>query len=790
MDIRPTLTIPMLLLAGAVAAAQDGIGMPDELGFGLPDEAPPFAAPMPEPADRGPGALPDQTEQPGALPGRQGVSSNGVDITANYVWAQRRRGTIVMSEGVRAEYQGTTISADRCDYDTDNELALFYPYVVLEREGERIVGEQCLFRFEDRTWTLWNATAELSPSFLSNWTTDFTYLHADRIEGDDVHAVLYDVYFTSCPYARVRRSSETGELGSRERPHWRIQSTRARIWDEWDEIVLGPSTVYLGNVPVFWAPGFGFKRSFWSRLDTFPTVGRNSVEGWYFQWAYRYSGKNLLRIALTEKQGNTYGFDYRYDGRTTRFGVVVSYRTKTNSFTGSADLSTTALGGTFQAGYNLSRASGLAATTSTTESRSISYSNRGSWGDLSLRASQNATISDRRRENTNAQATYRYPLSDTLNFDGSVQYTSNDTVQTGTNTPVANEELQTRAVLTGRQNAFDWELRHEKRIDPDRDRYTGDNNFGFVDRLPEFRANTDLRRIGIPSRTWTLRATGTAGWLYEAATRVTTARYAMDLQGSRSTINIGGTQINVSGDYRQRWYGDNTAIYSLGTRVGIQSKWSGSVRSSFNYNYQTTAGYSPFRFDFMSRYHTASGVVDWQLPATGSRQSAQIGTAFDFRLHRWSDLRLSYMWSGSPGNALNVSTGYDLENGGLRQLVVRYNSRRKGRYDLQLTTGYDFRGKQLSTTRAQFDWEIERDQWRIRWLTTYNPTRSRFEQNAIQLIRYTHCFTYGLSYNAQRGDFRFSVQLRGFPVFSDQSFAIGGQGEFLSPSSGGGEVLF
>ena len=794
--------LPLLVsmgLLGGLARAQDPSFLDPESAFGHNSGLGPGLDPGFDGGLGGPMAspLPDQMAMPGGGPG--GVSagvggSRGVDISANLAWYHEERGAILMSEGVRASYMGTTITADRCDYDSEAEVAYFYPYIVLEREGERIVGERCVFSLRDRTWTIWNATAELSPKFFSNWTTDFSYIHAERIDGDDNRADLTKLYFTTCPKARVERTTDTGIAPEPEIPHWRIEADHGKIDRRGEYVSVGPSKVYLGRQAVFWLPGWGVERSWLSKLDTLPEIGQNASEGMYFGWAYRYSARNFVKVRFTEKQGNTYGADwsYRGDDDRFRFDINANYRTKTDSFTGASTLNAPLLGGHLSASYSLSRTSALIATTSTTENRRIGYTNSGDRFQLRLNANQTITTSTQRRENMSADASIRYSFGDKDSLDASTRYTSTDTILPGGdgNELVANEELLTTIVYQSRQKAVDWEARVEMRDDPDGDTYTGDDSFGYVERLPQVTARTNLRRLGVNSRAWTTSMEATAGWIREAATDTETARYALDLSANRRALTWGDTAMTLSSNYRQRWYGDGTAIYSVGGRVGLESDWSSHWASSVTYNVVDTSGYSPFRFDYMTNTHNISAAVNWTNRRTGSNQRSQLSTAYDFRLRRWSDLRWTYAWNGSAGNSLSLNANYRLESGEMGLVSLRYNRRRYGCYDWSLSAGYDFRTSKLQTIRSSLDWEIERDQWRLRWGAGYNPARGKLDQNNIQLIRYTHCFTYALTYNAQRQGFRFSVNVRGLPSLLDDGFSVGGTGEFLSPTTGGSGDVF
>jgi len=492
-------------------------------------------------------------------------------------------------------------------------------------------------------------------------------------------------------------------------------------------------------------------------------------------------------VRFTQKQGETYGLDYRYSKGSTGLDVVANYRTKSNSFTGSADLRTKFLGGSFTAGYNLSRSSALVSGSSTTETRRMSYSLTGGAHSLNLSANQNITTSTQRRESTTASAAYKWRWSDSTELSANLNYTSNDTVQPGGSSDelVANEELTSTIRLNSRQKAFDWEFVHEQRVDPDGDAYTGADNFGIIERMPEIGFKTDLSRMGIPSRTWTATIEGTAGRLHEASTGTRTARYAMNVSARRRTINWGITKVDISGNYSQRWYGDKTAIYNLGERVPFATDWSDQLTSNLTYSHQTSAGYTPFRSDYMSRYHTASGNVTWNHRTSGSNQNASLATSYDLKLKRWSDLRFSYAWNGSAGNGVTVSTNYDLEDDRFRQLSLRYATRPFGWYDWQVSTGYDFRTGEITPIRSALDWEIDKDSWRLRFISTYNPTLERLSQTEIGLIHYTSAYTYALTYNGQQKAFRFAISVRGLPNLVSEGFGIGEHGEFLTPTSGG-----
>lgn len=756
------------------------------------------------PADTGevgapssPTTPPDQLAEPLPVEGDRvsagaGVASNGVALSANLIWAQSERGALLMSEGVRAEYQGTTITADRCDIDTDAQIAYFYPYVVLEREGERIVGERCEFRFDDHTWTIWNATAELSPRFFSNWTSDIAYLHAEEIEGDDDRATLHDAYLTTSPRARIERETDTGLLKKQKDPQWMLRCDRIRVERRGRYVVLSPVTVYIAKVPIFWLPGLGISRSFLRSARYVPEVGQNASEGWYFRWAYPYYRDNMLRVGFTQNQGETYGLDYRRRGDTTSYGVVANYRTKTRSFTGSANLDTRVAGGSLSASYELARASALLSTFSTTENAQFSYSLSRGAHSINLNANQNATTTTQRRTNSSANADYRWSLDDATEFQASAQYSSVDTTPSGATDPdalVANEELQTTLRLSSRQSWADLQLLQEQRVDPDGDTYTDDDLYGYTERLPELELRTDLRRLGLAVPKWAANITASAGRLHEASTETRLWRYAVDADVRRDPIDWGTTRLDLSGGYKQRYYQGDTAIYSLGGRANLTTEWSEQLRTTFLYNYMTTAGYSPLRSDFMSRYQTASGSIQWTSTGPRVRQNASLDTSYDVRLSRWADLRLAYGWRGSAGNSITLSTSYNLEGGGFRQASIAYNTRRRGVYDWQLSTGYDFGSSQFTTVRSTLDWMIKDDSWRVRWTAGYSPARSKLDQNNIQLIHYTGAFTYALGYNSQRRDFRLSISVRGLPNLVSEGFGVGSHGEIVTPTTGGGSYF-
>lgn len=747
-----------------------------------PADGPPDDAAFAQPA------LPDQFaegETGGATP--QGLTSNGVSFSANLVWMELARGAVTMSEGVRAEYQGTIITADRCDYDTDRDIALFYPYIVLEREGERMVAEECEFRPRDKTWTLRNATVEISPRYLNNVTTDYVYLHAQTIEGDDDRAELRDAYLTTSPRARILRDTETGLLIPQKPPQWTLRTDRIRLEHRGNYIVLGPSTLYIAKVPIFWVPGVGISRSLLRNVRYLPEVGQNASDGWYFRWAYPYYRDNLARIGYSQKQGMSYGLEYRHRGDPTSYSAVVNYRVQSKSFTGDLDFSTRVFGGSLSASHQIARASAIQDTLSTTEDTSAAYTLNSGRHALSLNGSRNATTTTQRRSTASASGDYRYRLSDSTDFQATSRYSANDvTDPTDSAALVANEELNTVFRLASRQSWADLEISHEKRSDPDGDRYTLDDSYGYVDKTPEITLRTDLDRLGIGSGPWSVDLDAAATDLSETATSTRLWRYALDADARRSVISFGKTQVTLAGKYAQRYYQDGTANYTMTGRTGVTTRWSDQLTSVFSWNYINASGYSPFRSDMLQRSHTASGSLKWSHRGSGSDQNASLDVSRDLRLGRWSDLRFSYGWRGSAGNSLTLSTTYDMEDHAFRQASVIYNTRAIRSFDWQVSTGYDFRTDKITPVRSQLDWMIDPDSWRVRWTASYTPSRNRFDQTTVQLIHYTQAFTYAVSYNSQRRDFRFSISVRGLPNLVSEGFGVGSSGELLSPATGGG----
>jgi len=236
---------------------------------------------------------------------------------------------------------------------------------------------------------------------------------------------------------------------------------------------------------------------------------------------------------------------------------------------------------------------------------------------------------------------------------------------------------------------------------------------------------------------------------------------------------------NVRGQFTQTVYSDDTAQYVLGAFSDLDIRLSDQWRANLSYNRQKPAGFTPFRFDFVSRYESLDLRVSCQ---QGDRLMFSLSGGRDLERNRYRDIILRLQYSPNQSYYASLSTGYSIENTELRDVLLRLSLFSGDRFELDTTTRYSPRTHDISRIRAYLYWQVT-DKWRIEGITGFNGFTNEFDFNQFRITRDLHCWEAFLTWDQQRRELRLDLALKAFPGL-DTRFGVGATGQALDVSAG------
>jgi LPS-assembly protein len=207
---------------------------------------------------------------------------------------------------VTIEYQDVRITADRARYDFPTKTATLEGNVVIDQGPTRLSGSRGVFRVEDKTGRLENATADLAPTY---------HVVAEAIEkiGPATYRIEKGV-FTSCDLPR---------------PEWSFYLSRADVTLD-DYARMKNVSFRAGPVPVLYTPWLVWPTK-QDRASGFlvPGVGFNSRRGGYLGLSYyRVTGRSTdstTQLDLYSKGALGVGQELRWTPTPESAGILQAY---------------------------------------------------------------------------------------------------------------------------------------------------------------------------------------------------------------------------------------------------------------------------------------------------------------------------------------------------------------------------------------------------------------------------------------------------------------------------------
>jgi len=675
---------------------------------------------------------------------------------------------------VEAVYEDYKVTADSADADLQTNIAVFEGEVTLTTKDRTVQGERLTIDLKTRDWTLQNANTRLGSETFKDNPKAVAFIRSDELSGDEDKIYVRSGSFTTCDL---------------EHPHYCIVAKKLDIYPESRIVAHNVSFTTLDRklftLDSFVIPIRGASKGF------LPQVGSSAEEGMFLKASYAYmataSAQGFLKLDVMTKRGIGFGAEqtYKWTGAS---GLLNLYflndrQLGTNNITGSlqhqqqlgqlnlslrGDYRTNSYLYYSSSRYKdyqiaLTRTVGPATTALTYHSSIVDGSGDSDTSLMSLKHTQQFSSKFTGRVSMDMK-TYRSSY-----FDG------------------VDRELDSELEFSNRDDRFDSLLVYSRRTDLDGDRYTGDQFYSSVDRMPELLIETDTYRLtDKPFLDLPLRLKLGYGRYHEEPSGETHNRLLLQADLLNKVFAIGDrTDLSLASGFRQTMYASDMAQQVLRTNALLTTRYNDYMTSRLTYSYQRPGGYTPFRFDYAGNYNYARAIIDYQ-DEQRLRWSLATGYDLDRDERPWQDLTLRLTANQSANFGASLSTGYDLNRGEWRSLISRIRYADPDWVSLDVGSRYNLKDGSMEALRSRIGLKIG-SKWSADALMSWNGYTNEFDYRAFRITRDLHCweaslvFTDELGFRKDKG-IMLDLRLKAFP--GEDRFGIGQYGQTFDTGMG------
>ncbi|MDD5198482.1 MAG: LPS assembly protein LptD [Terrimicrobiaceae bacterium] len=230
-----------------------------------------------------------------------------VDITTDPVQGETRfeNGVAIAENGVQIHYQDVSIYSDYAEYNPDTREVLLIGDVRIYSKDNVFTGQRALYNLESKQIRALEFKGQYTP----------LKFRAMSIQAPSLHQF------------NVRNAELTTDDSSE--PSFHIRARSVRIYPD-DRVIFSNSTLYIGQLPVFWFPYlFAFTNNTGFELRP----GYESTWGYFLLTGYNFpvgSGGNIIATAKSDyrtKLGYAIGLDAKWQfGKDDRsYGLLKTY---------------------------------------------------------------------------------------------------------------------------------------------------------------------------------------------------------------------------------------------------------------------------------------------------------------------------------------------------------------------------------------------------------------------------------------------------------------------------------
>ncbi len=698
-----------------------------------------------------------------------------VNIRAEKLKFIEETGAIVASGSVEVKFKEVTIYADFLHMDPVSNLATAEGNVRMIMVDYQATSDFLVYDASSEV----TAYKKFSTCLFPKRIKGELYLSAEEITDFKDKMLGKSGMLTTCDY---------------EHPHFITTADKVEYYPD-DKVVGYNVVLYVGKMPALWTPYMIYDLS--QRRKKNWVFGHNEVEGDYVKSAWDYPF-GILYLDLIEKKGYGLGTETPYNLLGLGFGTLFLYHVSE----GNAGMSnwvtridhtkdinpwtTLRLNHRYTATYLVP--SGRKEQTAF--GMDLGYKREARWGlkfnlledrlgytkKYSLQFNQafqkiatdyylnhELSTQDPKWIRSTQRFSHKRPLfSDRVMLTTRADY-YNDIAEAG---EPGDERLEPLLELSGKEEAFSWRVTEDWYIDLDRDRFTGDDSYEYLEKLPEVEVSPNPLDLKL----FSLQPSFGYGHYHEVKNvsgglrNYATERYWGTLNASRS-IPLGlGTLAILGAGLDQFLYTPGDQRYAYRESLSLRTNLFGFFKNDVDYKKSITDGNTPFIFDQLgTHYHNLQERMTFYYL---DKFRWVIEGGRNWQTHKWFDVMTNLTLKPSEGLYWSVRTGWDIENRWYKDLINRLRVSPYRFLSIEFSSTSDMNTGELRSGSLLYDFYIlqgEPNQWHVKFSQIYEPATDQFKVRDIMIVKDLHCWEMKYKYSDLRKEFSVTFGLKALP---------------------------
>jgi len=707
-----------------------------------------------------------------------------VRVKADNLRFDQEKGMITAAGSVEIHFEGLIISSDAAQIDTNSNIATAEGNVKISEKDYSVMSELLTYDISSETALVFKLKTVFYPSDIKG----NLYLSAQRML--DFPAMKQGEYgaLTTCDY---------------DEPHYRVES---RWFDYYpnDKVVGYLVTMYGGPVPMLWTPYYVFNLK--TRRSPYNFIyGENEVEGRFLKTSFDYfinnSAYGIFYFDTTEKKGPGYGIEHDYKLDRSNSGKLYFYKmdeqdTKLQDYVfrlthniqmdeysklslahNSAFIYQVPAGRKYDTsssvGYNRQYGlHGLSFNYNISENK-YTYSNSEAFNINSRYGSYNTSYS---YDESKSLAGQKWRMShDTFKHEQSL-FTDDAKLSTTLNYSsyvtdegfIADEKLEPTINLTYKGSFYSLKLTQNWYMDVDGRFYRGDDNYEYLEKLPELTVNfnpVDLYFFSLNSNVGYAKL-HEAKYIssYARMRHMTTNRYTLGTGISR-TDNLGfGTVLRLGMGLDQFSYETGDQRYQFRESANMGTNLGGFFRNDIDWGRARVDGNTPFLFESLgSQYNYIKDKITLYYI---DKVNWDVSAGYNYQNRTYDDIMSNLRITPNEKIYFNASSGWSVEQLRYRDLVVAVTVTPLPKFVNTASVQYDMNVGQILSANTLVDLEIGEsweEKWHFKMGHSYDVMEDRLLLRDLAIVKDLHCWEAVFTYNDFRKEFRFGMTLKAFP---------------------------
>ncbi len=684
-------------------------------------------------------------------------------------------GIIEASGSVEVTFKEVVIHADILRMDSESNIATAEGNVRIITRDYRAVS----------SYIIYDASREVSTF------SDFkTTLLPSKVKGD---LYLSAAELNDLGNRMLGRSGELTTCGD-ETPHFFTTADRVEYYPE-DKVIGYNVFLHVGGMPALWMPVMVYDLSRKQKRNW--VFGHNEVEGDYIKssWGYPYG---ILYLDLMEKKGFGYGTEVGYSllGAGTLFLYhldekdtgITDWVSRINHSKQIDPWTTLKLDHSYTVTYLIpsGRRDQTALGLNLGYNRDARWNLKTSSFDDRIAALQKYSLHfDQAHQKVFTSYDFNYDLSKTspkwirnsqrfehrrplwsdrvmLNTRANYYNSIADEGQVG------DQRLEPAIDITGRETGYSWRYSSNWYVDLDGDEYRGDDNYQYLEKLPEVEVMPDPLDLSL----FTLSPKFGYGHYHEVRyvaelggnRDFSSERYSASLDAKRSLPLGLGTVAYLGAGVDQYLYTPGDQLYAYRESLSLRTDLGGFFRNDVDYRKGTTDGNSPFLFDRLgTRYHDVRERMTFYYLNNFKWETA---SGFNWQTGKWFDIDTSLLVRPDERLSWNLRTGWDIENRKYKDMVNQLNLNPYSFLFMNFAAVSDLNSGRMKSGSAVYEiyfLEKEPNQLRVKLSQVYDPATEELKLRDIMVVKDLHCWELKYTYSDYRKEFSFTLSLKALP---------------------------